>query len=173
MEFERPARAARVTTMAAGCLGLAFAITLSACGDGAQGTYGSPTVPSNLPAVNASMNVTATPQDLAFWGSSCVGNPRVAATFDVVIAASRPVDILDMTTTLIGGESPGPAVTFPQPDLVRQFGTTRVLAGVPRTFSLRPAFPCNVGVVRSAVAKVTYVNPDGSATVLTISRPLP
>ena len=63
--------------------------------------------------------------------------------FDLRIAASTTVDLDQITIHMIDGTNlGGPMVTVPRTDLVGQFGSTLIVAGTTRTFTLRPRFVC-------------------------------
>ena len=66
----------------------------------------------------------------------------------------------------------GPSVTFPQPDLRSQFGTTLVSAGSTRTFGFRPLFTCGRRPLTVA-ADITFLIGIGRTERLTVTGSLP
>ena len=160
-------------TFVSGCCVTALAIVLSACEGGA------PVVPTQIttaplvsPAVTASIG-TAT-QAPAFWILGCTGHSQVAAAFDIVIVASMPMRLNNVTIQLIDGSSlGGPMVTFPQPSLITQFGTTDLFNGIARTFTFWPQFGCGARRPDRVVAQLTLLDSTGAPRGVTVAGPLP
>jgi len=72
-----------------------------------------------------------------------------------------------------GSELGGPMITIPRAPLTAQFGTTRILAGTPRTFTLTPHFVCGAGRAQSVAVDISVVEPSGVVDSVTVTRPLP
>ena len=66
--------------------------------------------------------------------------------------SSRNMSISSATFRLIDGTTPGPSVTFPQPQLTNMFGTLVITR--PRTFNFAPAFACPTTLPRAMRADV-------------------
>ena len=130
-----------------GCCVTAVVIALSACDSGIVSHVGTaPTPLSPSPAISASIQYIPTSQGPNVGTTGC--NPLVppVTTFAVVIVAPTPMRVDTVTIRLIDGSNlGGPMVTFPQPGLAAQFGTTVVPAGIPRTFTFTPQFSCGSG----------------------------
>jgi hypothetical protein len=76
------------------------------------------------------VNPTSSPAFTAFIRPATAGISGVSGQLrvpcDVVISASRTVDVQEVTIRLIDGSSlGGPMMSFPQPQLSSQFGSTR------------------------------------------------
>jgi hypothetical protein len=79
--------------------------------------------------------------------------------------------MLEVTIRLIDGSNlGGPMLTFPQPQLSSQFGSTRVVAGATRAFTL----PC-MGAASGSTIVIGVSGVDSSAKVhrVTVERPWP
>jgi|SwirhisoilCB2_FD_contig_31_31257811_length_936_multi_9_in_0_out_0_2 hypothetical protein len=64
-----------------------------------------------------------------------------APSFDIVISAAQPIDVDHMTIRMIEGSPPGgPMITVPRAELMQQFGTVHIAAGMTRTFRVTPGF---------------------------------
>ncbi|HJZ76225.1 MAG TPA: hypothetical protein VKE51_31030 [Vicinamibacterales bacterium] len=66
--------------------------------------------------------------------------------------SSRNMSFRSATFRLIDGTTPGPSVTFPQPQLTNMFGT--LVISQPRTFNFAPAFACPTTLPRAMQAEV-------------------
>ncbi|HMF97735.1 MAG TPA: hypothetical protein VKE96_25725 [Vicinamibacterales bacterium] len=66
--------------------------------------------------------------------------------------SSRNMSISSASFRLIDGTTPGPSVTFPQPQLTNMFGTLVITR--PRAFNFAPAFGCPTTVPRAMQADV-------------------
>jgi hypothetical protein len=88
--------------------------------------------------------------------------------FDLRIVASTTVDLDQVTIHMIDGTNlGGPMVTVPRTDLVGQFGSTLIVAGTTRTFTLRPSFVCT----RSVAADITVRDSRGVSFGVTAVTP--
>jgi hypothetical protein len=93
--------------------------------------------------------------------------------FDLRIAASTTVDLDRVTIHMIDGTNlGGPMVTVPRTDLVGQFGSTRIVAGTTRTFTLRRRFVCT-NPPRSVAAEITVRDSRGVSFGVTTESPGP
>jgi hypothetical protein len=158
-------------TSALASTGAAAALALSACSGGS--VVIAPTGASTAAVVSASIGVTA-PSPGLFVNYGCAVPPQAAPSFDIVITSTRTADLESVTIRLINGsELGGPMITFPQAPLVTQFGTTRIVAGTPRTFTFSPQFTCGPNRPQSVVADIAVVEPSGQVHSITVSRTLP
>src|SRR5258705_5255281 len=111
-----------------------LALVLWGC-EGGTGVVWVPGGPSTAPTITASISLSSVSH--SFFEGIGVASP----TCDIVIAASRTVDVHDVTMHLIDGSNlGGPMITVPHAELIGQFGTTRVVAGSRRTFTMRAPF---------------------------------
>ena len=160
---------ARTSAIASGSLAAALAI--GACSGG--GVVASPTSPTTAAVVSASIGLAASPS-AAFVNQGCAATPQAAPSFDIVVLTTRTADLESVTIRLINGtELGGPMITFPSAPLTTQFGTTRLVAGTPRTFTLSPRFVCGPDRPQSVAADLVVVELSGAAHRLTVSRALP
>jgi hypothetical protein len=96
-----------------------------------------------------------------------------SAIIDLRIAASATVDLQQVTIHMIDGTNlGGPMVTVPRTDLVQQFGSTRIVAGTTRTFTLRPTFVFT-NPPRSVSADITVKDSRGVAFGVSAQSPWP
>ena len=96
-----------------------------------------------------------------------------SAIIDLRIAASATVDLQQVTIHMIDGTNlGGPMVTVPRTDLVQQFGSTRIVAGTTRTFTLRPTLVLT-NSPRSVAADITVTDSRGIAFGVTAQSPWP
>ena len=157
----------------------AVAIALSACDSGIVSHVGTaPTAlsPSPSPAISASIQYVPTSQGPNVGISGC--NPHVppVTTFAVVIATPTPMRVDNVTIRLIDGSNlGGPMVTFPQPGLTAQFGTTVVPAGIPRTFTFTPQFACGSGTTlpSQVMGQISLMDSAGLPHTVAVSAPFP
>jgi hypothetical protein len=160
-----------------GCCVTAVAIALSACDSGIVSHVGTgPTAPSPSPAITASIQYLPTSQGPSVAPTGC--NPHVppVTTFAVVIAAPTPMRVDNVTIRLIDGSNlGGPMVTFPQPGLTAQFGTTVVPAGIPRTFTFTPQFSCGSGTTlpSQVMGQIALMDSAGQSHTVAVSAPFP
>jgi hypothetical protein len=145
-------------------------LTLAVCGCDSNG---GPVTAGSISTVSASRTapvvVFISP---GFSGSTAfvAGLPPI---FDLRIAASTTVDLDQVTIHMIDGTNlGGPMVTVPRTDLVGQFGSTRILAGTTRTFTLRPTFVCT-NPPRSVAADITVRDSQGVFFGVTVESPCP
>jgi len=157
--------------LASGCGVTMLAFALSACeGVGSVGLV--TTGPSAPAAITASINYVSVSQAPAFGVSACTGSR--AAAFDIVVVASVPMHLNNVTIQLVDGSNVGgPMVTFPQASLSTQFGTTNVLAATARTFRLSPRFPCGILRPDHVAAQLSLVDAGGTLRGVAIAGPLP
>jgi hypothetical protein len=156
------------------CCVTAFAIALSACDGGTGVSVGPVSTAPSVPQVAASISRATAPQAPAFVGFGCFAHSQVSAAFDIVIVASIPIHLSQVTLRLIDGSNlGGPMVTFPQPALTAQFGTTDVLAGIPRTFTFRPEFQCGADRPQHVAAQLALMDLAGAAHGITVTAPWP
>jgi hypothetical protein len=104
--------------------------------------------------------------------SSAIVTGPLQVPCDVVISASRTIDVQQVTIRLTDGSSlGGPMITFPQPQLSSQFGSTRVVAGATKAFTL----PCMAASFASTILIGSVSGVDSSAKVhrVTVERPWP
>jgi len=150
---------------------LIAAVTLSACEGGA------PVTPSGLsasPAASATLSAEISPQTAPFAGPpfparGCEGRPYLTPALDLVIVASRTVNVDQVTLRMLDGSSlGGQMVTFPQAGLTNEFGTTLVAAGHSRHFRFHPRFPCG-GAPYAFTADLALVDLGGATHALTVS----
>ena len=93
--------------------------------------------------------------------------------FDLRISASTTVDLHQVTIHMIDGSNlGGPMITVPRTDLVGQFGTTSIVAGSTRTFTLRPKFVWTTPP-KSIAADITVKDSRGVAYGVTVESPWP
>jgi hypothetical protein len=160
-----------------GCCVTAVVIALSACdretvsGVGLVGT-----APSPSPAITASIQYIPTLQAAILGTNGC--NPYLPplTTFDVVIVAPMAVRVDTVTIRLNDGSNlGGPMVTFPQPGLAAQFGTTVVAAGIPRTFTFTPQFSCGSGTTppSQVMGQISLMDSAGLPHTVAVSAPFP
>jgi hypothetical protein len=96
-----------------------------------------------------------------------------SAIIDLRIAASTTVDLQQVTIHMIDGTNlGGPMVTVPRTDLVQQFGSTRIVAGTTRTFTLRPTLVLT-NSPRSVAADITVTDSRGIAFGVAAQSPWP
>jgi hypothetical protein len=159
---------ARTSAIASGSL--AAALALYAC---SGGVIVAPSGASTAAVVSASIGVAATPPG-PFVNYGCAVTPQAAPAFDIVIATTRTADLESVTIRLINGsELGGPKITFPQAPLTTEFGTTRIIAGTPRTFTFSPQFECGSSRPQSVAADIAVVELSGEVHRITVSRTLP
>jgi|SRR5437899_5511995 len=92
---------------------------------------------------------------------------------DLRIVASTTVDLQQVTIHMIDGTNlGGPMVTVPRTDLVEQFGSTVIVAGTTRTFTLRPGFVLT-NPPRSVAADITVKDSRGVVHNVTAESPWP
>jgi hypothetical protein len=74
-----------------------------------------------------------------------------------------------------GSNLGGPMVTFPQPGLAAQFGTTVVAAGIPRTFTFTPQFSCGSGTTppSQVMGQISLMDSAGLPHTVAVSAPFP
>jgi hypothetical protein len=149
-------------------LAAALAVVLSAC-DGA--TVTSTTAPSLTANVKAAIvqTVPSPPGSVAVppvW-QPCMMWPAGPPTFALMITSGRNTALSHVTLQLIDGSHVGgPMVTFPQPALANEFGSTIIVAGTTRTFNFRPQFGCGPTPV-GIVADVIVSGEDGATQTAT------
>ncbi len=124
------------------------------------------------------VNPSSSPAFTAFIRPATVGISGVSGPLrvpcDVVISAARTVDVQEVTIRLIDGSSlGGPMLTFPQPQLSSQFGSSRVVAGATKAFTL----PCMAAPPTSSgstiVIGVSGVDSSAKVHRVTVERPWP
>jgi hypothetical protein len=125
------------------------------------------------------VNPTSSPPFTAFIRPASAGISGAIVTgplhvpCEVVISASRTVDVQEVTIRMTDGSNlGGPMVTFPQPQLSSQFGSTRVVAGATRAFTL----PCMAAPSFGTTILIGYVSGvDSHAQVhrVTVERAWP
>jgi hypothetical protein len=146
---------------------LALSIASTACEGGGAVILnpGGPSASSVSP-VSAAVNVPMPTPRAPFVS---VGE-FVPASFDVVITASRTVDLQGVTIHMIDGTNlGGPSVTIPQPQLAGQFVNTRIFAGTSRTFTFRP----NLTPTRAPFAvgfDLAFVEMNGISHAVSVSK---
>jgi hypothetical protein len=150
---------------------LVAALAFAACDD--EGPSAAmvfvPTASSTLPAITASINPGIVS---GIGGVVCSGGP-IASTFQIVISASRTVDLDQVSIQMIDGSHlGGPMVTFPSPLLSSQFNSRRILAGTTRTFAFNPRFVCGATRPQAVSAQIAYVGSTGVMQTITIEQPL-
>jgi hypothetical protein len=97
----------------------------------------------------------------------CAGRPYVTPAFDIVITASRTVNLDEVTIHLLDGSSLGGSmITFPRPGLGNAFGPTRIAAGESRPFRFNPRVPCSE-LPRAFAADLRLVDLGGSTHLIT------
>jgi len=162
----------RTPAIMSSCVVTALAMIMSACDGGA--VVASPTrVASSSTVVSASIGVPTVPPG-PFVSYGCAATPEAAPTFDIIVTTTRTADLDSVTIRLINGsELGGPIITIPRAPLTAQFGTTRILAGTPRTFTLTPHFVCGAGRAQSVAVDISVVEPSGVVDSVTVTRPLP
>jgi len=120
-----------------GGVAAACALAMSAC-DGTS-VVTSPGIVSTAPTVVASIGLSSASRasTIVF-----VGAPPPIKFCDLVISTSAAVDLQQVTIHMINGTNlGGPMITFPSAELTNLFGTTHVMAGAPRTFSMPLSLP--------------------------------
>src|SRR5262249_32132730 len=123
--------------------------------------------------VSASIGLAASPS-AAFVNQGCAAPPQAAPSFDIVVLATRAADPESATVRLINRpELGGPVIPVPRAPVAAQLGTTRLVAGTPRTFTLSPRFVCGPDRPQSVVADLVVVELSGAAHRVTVSRALP
>jgi hypothetical protein len=167
LNLQRVRRIAFGGNMRTGLGGLAAALAVmasSGCSSGGWFLYVNPT---SSPAFTAFIR----PASVGISGAIVTGPLQVPC--DVVIAASRTVDLQEVTIRMTDGSNlGGPTVTFPQSQLSSQFGSTRVVAGATQAFTL----PCMAAPSFGTVILIGYVSGvDSSARVhrVTVERTWP
>jgi len=159
---------ARSSAIASGSI--VAALTLSAC---SGGVIVAPTGASTAAVVSASIGVTAAPA-APFVNHGCAVGQEAALSFDIVVMTTKTADLESVTIRLINGtELGGPMITFPKAPLTTQFGTTRIVAGTSRTFTLSPRFVCGPDRPQSVAADLVVVEASGAVHSVTVSRTLP
>jgi hypothetical protein len=104
---------------------------------------------------------------------NCSATTAAVLPLDLVFTAIDTANVTNVTIRLLDGTSVGgPSVTFPQPDLRSQFGTTIVVAGATRTFGFRPLFTCARRPLTVA-ADITFLIGGGRTQRLTVAGSLP
>jgi hypothetical protein len=150
---------------------LIAALTISACEGGA------PAAPSELsmsPAASATLSAEIWTEVAPFAGppfpaNGCDGRPYLTPGLDLVIVASRTVNVEQVNLRMLDGSSlGGPMVSFPQAGLTNAFGTTLVAAGHSRHFRFYPRFPCG-GAPYAFTADLALVDLAGATHALTVS----
>ena len=160
-------------TFVSGCCVSALAFALSACEGDVPVSVAITTNPSAAPVVVASISPATTVLAPGVSMTGCIAYSPVAAAFDIVIVAWTPMDLNLVTMHLIDGSNVGgPMVTFPQPELTRQFGTTVVHTGIARTLTFRPQFPCGSIGPDHVAAQLTLVDIKGVPHSVTVTGPL-
>jgi len=155
------------------CCVTALALALSACDGDVPASAAVTTAPSTAPVVVASISPATVLLAPGLSTTGCIAYPPVAAAFNIVIVAWTPMDLNLVTMHLIDGSNVGgPMVTFPRPELTRQFGTTVVHTGIARTFTFRPQFPCGSVGADHVAAQLTLVDAKGAARSVTVAGPL-
>jgi hypothetical protein len=133
----------------------------------AEGGFGQlPTGPGGTPGVLAAIGPSAAlEEEPPFLGPPLRphngGRRYHRPAFDLVIITSSRVNLHEVTIRMIDGTHlGGPTVTVPQPELVRRFGTTEILAGTKRTLTFRPEFEWTDDP-RAVAADVSYTDDRG------------
>jgi hypothetical protein len=109
----------------------------------------------------------------SFVSVGCSKSSEFTEAFDIAMTASSAVDIDQITLHLIDGTNlGGPEITFPQPNLVSQFGTTHIAAGVSRTFTFHPQFGCASPSLRSVTADIRFLDMSGLSHGITVTTPV-
>jgi len=159
-------------TVSSVCCVTALAIGLTACDGGGASSAGLVSTAPSTSEVSASFGQPTAPQAPAFVNFLCTAPSQVSAVFDIVVVASTTMNLTHVTIRLIDGSTVGgPMVTFPQPALTTQFGTTRVLAGVARTFTFRPQFSCGARRPHHVEAQLALLDPAGAPHRVTVVGP--
>lgn len=151
----------------------AVAVALSACHSGVTAVL---TTGPSVPTISATI-VQPPPQDHSFIAFGC-STPSAgffvgSRTFDVVVASSHTVDVSDLTIQLLDGTHVGgPSVTIPSAEMTSQFGSTRIVAGVQRTFHVEPRFECAPFAPSMISADLVLVDLDGARHRCHVTAPL-
>jgi hypothetical protein len=166
-------------TFISACCVTVLALALSACDRAVATGAAITTAPSVSPALVASIRSVGVPYAPGFAipgvaANGCIVYSNRGAAFDIAIVTSTRMDLNHVTIHLIDGTNVGgPMVTFPQSELTTQFGTTRVLPGIARTFTFRPQFPCGSIGANQVSAQLTLVDSTGAARSVSAVGPLP
>lgn len=148
------------------------AIFASACSDSSGGTATVTTGPSAVAPVSATISAPmVTPAPPFMYQSNVTGGPQRTAKFNIIIAASQTVTMSSATVRLTDGSNiGGPSVTFPQPALTSQFGSTVIVAGSTRPFAFNPLFgPCACTNPLGISANLLFVDLSGMTHTVFVS----
>jgi hypothetical protein len=150
----------------------AVAFAFSACDRST--TPGASLAPAPVPEVNSIIVITAGPMPFS-PATSCATAGLLTPNLNVLVSSTRTGFAVDhVTLHLIDGSNVGgPGVTFPQPDLNRQFVDTVVHAGSSRTFVLKPTFRCGGSAPRFIQGEVGIMDASGGRSVMTADVALP
>ena len=151
------------------------AIGVSACSDSGSGTAMVTTGPSTATAVSATISQPmVTPAAPFVYQSNVTSGQQRSAKFDIIVAASRTVTMSSATVHLTDGSNiGGPSVTFPQPALTSQFGSTVIVAGSTRPFAFNPLFgPCACANPLGISANLIFVDLSGMMQTVFVSTPV-
>jgi hypothetical protein len=150
-------------TVATSVLSIAFtaAIAASACdnNNGVGLITTAPPPPAYAIVSPGLINLTA------LGGFNCPG-PGFSPSFDIIITSNGTSQSMSAATfTLLDGTTVGgPSVTIPSMQLNSQFGSTIILVGTTRSFSMHPTFSCPgtpVVTPHAMKATVMLVDPQG------------
>ena len=124
------------------------------------------------------VNPSSSPAFTAFIRPATAGISGVSGQLrvpcDVVISAARTVDVQEVTIRLIDGSSlGGPMMSFPQPQLSSQFGSTRVVAGATKAFTLPCMAAPSTASGSTIVIGVSGVDSSAKVHRVTVERPWP
>jgi hypothetical protein len=162
------ARYSRKATMGTTILGGGvMLLTLALCGCDSNG--------GPLIAGSTTVGASRTAPVVVFISPGLSGSAAFVAglppIFDLRIVASTTVDLDQVTIHMIDGTNlGGPMVTVPRTDLVGQFGSTLIVAGTTRTFTLRPTFVCT-NPPRSVAAEIIVRDSRGVSFGVTAVSP--
>lgn len=155
----------------------AVGVAISACDHHEFATVVTPTSTPAEPTITASINPPVT-QRAPFVSFMCSGTsdsvpPFSVPPFDLVIGASTPITVNQVTIQMIDGTHLGGSpITFPQPMLVAQFGTTVVPAGAARAFPFQPQNPCAPSQSQTMLATILVTDIAGVTRTITVQGQL-
>jgi hypothetical protein len=140
---------------------MAAAIATSAACDNSVGTRRGELISS--PSASFAVRIAPFSMPLIPMGrASCPMTQPFTTNFELIVGpSSRDVLIDGLALRFIDGSSASSRLFFATRDLTLMFGSTRILAGTHRGFTLRPEFGCGLSTPRSVIAIIDLVDALG------------
>jgi hypothetical protein len=141
-----------------GCA-LVLVLVLAACGDQRSSTRGvdPPTLSPVIETVILPQVVPLTP----VFGFGCPFVPPFTSAFDIIVRERAGLDVFMDRVSLqfIDGTNLGASpITIPQLEIARRFPSTLIRGFGSRSFRFTPQFGCGIGVPRSLLAELLFLD---------------